>query len=47
MRAIKILLSYKTTEFTKNNGDISPIVYRIDWSWTKGHATLYFAFTYK
>ena len=35
------------TEFTKNNGHVSSIVYRIERSWTKGYATLIFVYKYK
>ena len=35
---------HKQAEFTKTNGlVISPIIYRKERSWTKGHATLIFA----
>ena len=36
-------LIHKQAEFTKNNGHVSPIVYRIERSWTKRHVTLIFA----
>ena len=37
---MQIFNIHKQTEFTKNSGLVSPIVYRIEQSWTKEHATL-------
>ena len=39
---MQIFHIHKQAEFIKNNGHVSPIVYRIERSWTKGHATLIF-----
>ena len=40
---MQIFIIDKQAEFTKNNGHDSPIVNRIERSWTKGHATFIFA----
>ena len=40
---MQIFHIHKQAEFTKNNGHVSPIVYSLEWSLTKGHATLMFA----
>ena len=36
---MQIFNIHKQAEFTKNNGHVSSNVYRIERSWTKGHAT--------
>ena len=33
---------HKQAELTKTNGHVSPIAYRIEWSWTKGYAAIHF-----
>ena len=33
-----LMNNHKQAEFTKIKGPDSSIVYRIEWSWTKGHA---------
>ena len=38
-----IYYSQTSSIHKKNNGNVSLIVYRIERSWTKGHATLIFA----
>ena len=40
---MQIFNKHEQAEFTKINGHVSPIVYRIERLWTKGHATLIFA----
>ena len=40
---MQIFNIHKEAEFTKNNAHVSPILYRIERSWTKGNATLIFA----
>ena len=37
---MQIFNIHKQAKFTKHTGHVSPIVYRIERSWTKGHATL-------
>ena len=42
---MQIFTIQKQAELTKNNGFHSSVVYRIEWSWNKGHAIIYFSIT--
>lgn len=42
---MQIFIIHKQAELMKNNGFHSSVVYRIEWSWNKGHAIIYFSIT--